>query len=161
MSNCAAYDGMKVVGTKIEKANTSEKSIEAFYNSDYLAELGFDFETIWTANETAFPVLHYEAAAKNVFRVKTLHYDSNERTLTVSFLISFRDVESYTVLAGAYSNRGKMVDFAMKKVDNAEKLQTVEIELYDMDIEEPETFTISVVDSATLALLDEPIELHA
>lgn len=54
-----------------------------------------------------------------------------------------------------------MVDFAMKKVDNAEKLQTVEIELYDMDIEEPETFTISVVDSATLALLDEPIELHA
>lgn len=76
---------MKVVGTKIEKANTSEKSIEAFYNSDYLAELGFDFETIWTANETAFPVLHYEAAAKNVFRVKTLHYDSNERTLTVSF----------------------------------------------------------------------------
>lgn len=153
--------GLKVVGTKIEKANTSEKSIEAFYNSDYLAELGFDFETIWTANETAFPVLHYEAAAKNVFRVKTLHYDSNERTLTVSFLISFRDVESYTVLAGAYSNRGKMVDFAMKKVDNAEKLQTVEIELYDMDIEEPETFTISVVDSATLALLDEPIELHA
>lgn len=61
-------------------------------------------------------------------------------------------MESYTVLAGAYSNRGKMVDFAMKKVDNAEKLQTVEIELYDMDIEEPETFTISVVDSATLAL---------
>lgn len=161
MSNCAAYDGMKVVGTKIEKANTSEKSIEAFYNSDYLAELGFDFETIWTANETAFPVLHYEATAKNVFRVKTLHYDSNERTLTVSFLISFRDVESYTVLAGAYSGRGKMVDFTMKKVDNAEKMQTVEIELYDMDIEEPETFTISVVDSATLALLDEPIELHA
>ena len=51
-----------------------------------------------------------------------------------------------------------MIDLATQKTENAAKLQTVDLELDALD--EAETFTVSVVDSATLALLESPLELR-
>lgn len=158
MANCVAYKNMKVVGSKVPKFTALVDSLETFYDPAYLAELGFDVDTVWTTDGKALPILSYENLSKNVFRIKTFSYDAESRTLTVSLLLSFRDTESYTVLAGAYNNRGKMIDLVAHKTENAATLQTVDLELDALD--DAETFTVSVVDSATLALLESPLELR-
>ena len=75
-----------------------------------------------------------------------------------SLVLGFRDVECYQVLIGAYDSRGKMVDFLIKTIENPEAVQTVTVELDD--IETAESCTISIVDAATLSLLRDPLELR-
>ena len=158
MKNCVGYKEMKLTASKIQYADRSEELLETFFTAAFLETLGFDTETVWQVNEAALPTLRYEATAKNVYRIKEFRYDSETETVVASLVLGFRDVECYQVLIGAYDNRGKMVDFQIKTVENPSSVQTVTVELDD--IESAESCTLSIVDAATIALLRDPLELR-
>ena len=158
MKNCVGYKEMKLTASKIQYADRSEELLETFFTAAFLETLGFDTETVWQLNDAALPTLRYEATAKNVYRIKEFRYDTETETVVASLVLGFRDVECYQVLIGAYDNRGKMVDFQIKTVENPSSVQTVTVELDD--IESAENCTLSIVDAATLALLRDPLELR-
>ena len=158
MKNCVGYKEMKITASKIQYADRTEELSETFHTAAFLETIGFDTETVWQVNEAALPTLRYEATAKNVYRIKEFRYDSETETVVASLVLGFRDVECYQVLIGAYDSRGKMVDFLIKTIENPEAVQTVTVELDD--IETAESCTISIVDAATLSLLRDPLELR-
>lgn len=158
MKNCVGYKEMKLTASKIQYADRSEELPETFFTAAFLETLGFDTETVWQLNDAALPTLRYEATAKNVYRIKEFRYDTETETVVASLVLGFRDVECYQVLIGAYDNRGKMVDFQIKTVENPSSVQTVTVELDD--IETAESCTLSIVDATTLALLRDPLELR-
>ena len=157
VSECAAHAGMKVTGSTLAE-NTGirlEEAIETFYDSDYLTAMGFDVEGIWLVRSDDFPTFRFFNTDKNVYRVLDCRFDADKGTLTASFLISYRDVPHYTVLAGAYDGRGKMIGYKAILIDHPSELQNVNITLDG--IQNAVSCTVALVDSSTLAFLETPL----
>ncbi|MGN1122171.1 MAG: hypothetical protein ACI4RV_07370, partial [Eubacteriales bacterium] len=154
VTGCAAYASMNVSGAAI--ADTEglllETELASFYDRDFLAGLGFDVESIWTVPDNDFPTLSTADTVKNVYRVLSAVFNPAQGTMSVSLYIGYRDVASYTVLAGAYDERGKMIGFRAVTVTDPERLQTIELSLDG--IEKAVSAKVSVVDSASFALLE-------
>lgn len=161
VSNCAASAQMlfETHDSKlaIEDANITEVDDTLLGTEEFLQTLGFDTENVWTLRENALPILSFEALGKNIYRIKSFDYDSENDTLTASFLISYRNVGSYSVLAGAYDTRGKMVGFTMKKVDTASVPTDIDLSL--ARVGNAVSYIVSIIDSATFELLEDPLTL--
>ncbi len=161
VSNCAASAQMlfETHGSKtiINDANIAEVDDAELCTEAFLQTLGFDTESVWTLRENALPILSFAALEKNIYRIKSFDYDSETDTLTASFLISYRDVSSYSVLAGAYDARGKMVGFTMKKVDTATVPTDIDLSL--ANVGSAVSYIVSVIDSATFELIEDPLSL--
>lgn len=160
ISNCAADKNMTIntIGKIAENANiTLLEDAAKLYTEDFLKTLGFDTQAVWRVRENALPLLQFENMTKNVYRVKSFEYNKNTGALTASFLISYRDVAGYSILAASYDVRGKMIGFTICKIDDPSNLQTVLVSL--PSVKGAASCRVAVIDSTSFALLEEPMIL--
>lgn len=160
ISNCAADKNMtfETIGTVSKNANiTLIEDATQLYTAEFLQSLGFDTEAVWRVRENALPLLQFEDMTKNVYRVKSFEYNKNTGALTASFLISYRDVAGYSILAASYDVRDKMIGFTIHKIDDPSNLQTVSVSL--PSVKGAVACRVSVIDSKSFALLEEPMVL--
>lgn len=138
---------------------TLTNNASAFYSSTYLSNnIGLDIQNTWITNLTALPELKIFKQAKNVFEITSFEYKQNGAEFLCSFNISYRNQNKYTVLLAAYDERGKMIAFTAKDISDPSNLQTVSLEI--SNIQNAAYITVSVINPTTFGILEDSIKLY-
>ncbi len=138
---------------------TLTNNISKFYLITYLSDnIGLDLQNVWSADGASLPVLKVFNKNKNIFEIVLFEYKENGSEFSCSFNISYNDQNSYTVLAASYDERGKMIAFTAKTINNPTELQTVSLSI--SNIEDATYTTVSVINPTSFNLLEETIKLY-
>ncbi len=119
--------------------------------------LGFDLINVWAAQTEAFPLLRVLSAARDIFRLDTAAFDTENGKLSVSLRVGFRDPVPFTVICGVYDERGRMIYFDTLSFPVLSTVSTVSFDA--QKLENAKTATLLVLNSNNLTLLQKPVYL--